>query len=175
MKPKSRFHQRSTGGFRLRHGWSRGPALFELPQRDPVEGGHGGGRRVRPGHPRDRDGSFTPCWVPGGQRRLDDLDDLDVMMILLIAGGMTVRDIRHHLVATIGTELSWETISFMTDAVLDEVLEREKRHLAALIVNIVMASSTSWESGPHGLRARRSRPRLFRARHPRVKGLLIFC
>ena len=42
------------------------------------------------------------------------------MIILLNAGGMTGRDIRHHLAATIGTELSRETISFITDAVLDE-------------------------------------------------------
>ncbi|WP_407702462.1 transposase [Trueperella abortisuis] len=33
------------------------------------------------------------------------------MIISLYAGGMTVRDIQHHLAKTIGTELSHETIA----------------------------------------------------------------
>ncbi|WP_396027140.1 hypothetical protein [Actinomyces sp. Z3] len=33
------------------------------------------------------------------------------MIISLYAGGMTVRDIQHHLASTIGTELSHETIN----------------------------------------------------------------
>jgi hypothetical protein len=40
------------------------------------------------------------------------------MIISLYAGGMTVRDIGHHLARTIGTELSHETISKITDSVL---------------------------------------------------------
>ena len=69
--------------------------------------------------PRDRDGSFTPMLVPKGSRRLSGLDD---MIISLYAGGMTVRDIEHHLVSTIGTEISRETISKITDEVADEVM-----------------------------------------------------
>ena len=76
--------------------------------------------------PRDRDGSFTPTLVPKGSRRLGGLDD---MIISLYAGGMTVRDIQHHLATTIGTELSHETISNITDAVLDEVTQWQKRPL----------------------------------------------
>ena len=57
--------------------------------------------------PRDRDGSFTPVLVPKGSRRVGGLDD---MIVSLYAGGMTVRDIEHHLVSTIGTEISRETI-----------------------------------------------------------------
>jgi transposase-like protein len=56
--------------------------------------------------PRDRNGSFTPQLVPKGSRRLGGLDE---MIISLYAGGMTLRDIQHHLVSTIGTELSHET------------------------------------------------------------------
>ena len=44
------------------------------------------------------------------------------MIISLYAGGMTLRDIQHHLVSTIGTELSHETISKITDQVAEEVL-----------------------------------------------------
>ena len=53
--------------------------------------------------PRDRNGTFTPQLVPKGSRRLGGLDE---MIISLYAGGMTLRDIQHHLVSTIGTELS---------------------------------------------------------------------
>lgn len=70
--------------------------------------------------PRDRAGSFTPRLVRKGQRRLDGLDS---MIISLYAGGMTVRDIRHHLASTIGVEVSAEAISTITDAVCDAVLE----------------------------------------------------
>jgi putative transposase len=68
--------------------------------------------------PRDRAGSFEPRLVPKGQRRVGGLDE---MIISLYAGGMTVRDIQHHLARTLGTELSHETISNITDAVLEEV------------------------------------------------------
>ncbi len=74
--------------------------------------------------PRDRDGSFTPRLIPKGSRRLGGLDE---MIISLYAGGMTVRDIEHHLAATLGTELSHETISNITDQVADEVCQRRPK------------------------------------------------
>jgi transposase-like protein len=79
--------------------------------------------------PRDREGSFMPRLVPKGERRLGGLDD---MIISLYAGGMTIRDIQHHLASTIGTDLSHETISKITDAVLEEVLAWQRRPLEAL-------------------------------------------
>lgn len=79
--------------------------------------------------PRDRDGTFVPMLVPKGIRRLDGLD---AMIVSLYAGGMTIRDIGHHLASTIGTELSHETISKVTDAVCDEVLAWQQRPLEAL-------------------------------------------
>lgn len=79
--------------------------------------------------PRDRVGSFEPRLVPKGQRRLGGIDD---MIISLYAGGMTIRDIQHHLVSTIGTDLSHETISKITDEVLDEVLAWQARPLEPL-------------------------------------------
>lgn len=42
-------------------------------------------------------------------------------VIGLYAGGMTIRDIQH-LVSTISTDLSHETISKITDEAADEVL-----------------------------------------------------
>jgi putative transposase len=67
------------------------------------------------------------------------------MIISLYAGGMTIRDIQHHLVSTIGTELSHETISKITEAVQDEVQAWQTRpldrfypiiYLDALVVKI---------------------------------------
>lgn len=79
--------------------------------------------------PRDRAGTFTPMLVPKGQRRLDGLD---AMIISLYAGGMTVRDIQHHLASTLGTDLSHETISKITDQISQEVLAWQHRPLDAL-------------------------------------------
>lgn len=79
--------------------------------------------------PRDRQGSFEPRLVPKGARRLDGLDE---MIISLYAGGMTIRDIQHHLASALGMDLSAETISNITDAVLEEVLAWQTRPLDAL-------------------------------------------
>src|SRR5918911_833669 len=53
--------------------------------------------------PRDRAGTFEPRLVPKGTRRAGGLDE---MIISLYAGGMTVRDIGHHLHRTLGGVLS---------------------------------------------------------------------
>jgi putative transposase len=79
--------------------------------------------------PRDRDGSFVPRLVPKGSRRLGGLDE---MIVSLYAGGMTIADIEHHLATTLGTEISRETISKITDEVLEEVLAWQRRPLEAL-------------------------------------------
>lgn len=79
--------------------------------------------------PRDRLGTFEPRLVPKGTRRLNELDE---MIIALYAGGMTVRDIEYFLRSTLGTELSHETISKITDTVADEVLAWQQRALDAL-------------------------------------------
>ena len=85
--------------------------------------------------PRDRDGTFTPTLVPKGSRRLGGLDE---MIVSLYAGGMTVRDIEHHLVSTIGTEISRETISKIVDEISDEVLAWQHRPLEAFYPVIYM-------------------------------------
>jgi putative transposase len=76
--------------------------------------------------PRDRAGSFEPRLVPKGQRRLGGLDE---QIISLYAGGMTVRDVGHHLHRTLGVELSHDTISKITDAVVEEVKAWQSRPL----------------------------------------------
>jgi putative transposase len=54
------------------------------------------------------------------------------MIISLYAGGMTVRDIAHHLASTIGTEYSHETIPKVVDEIADEVLAWQQRPLDAV-------------------------------------------
>ncbi|WP_374063968.1 IS256 family transposase [Corynebacterium belfantii] len=71
-------------------------------------------------------GTFAPQMVPKGTRRLTELDD---MIISLYAGGMTVRDIQHHLATTLGVDMSPDTISTITDAVLEEVMIWQNRQL----------------------------------------------
>jgi putative transposase len=78
--------------------------------------------------PRDRNSTFASALVPKGARRLGGLED---MIISLYAGGMTIRDIQHHLASTLGTELSHETIANVTDAVLEEVKAWQSRPLEA--------------------------------------------
>jgi len=77
--------------------------------------------------PRDRAGSFEPRLVPKGSRRVGG--GLDEMIISLYAGGMTVRDIESHLARTLGVEVSRETISKITEGVLEEVKAWQTRAL----------------------------------------------
>src|SRR5512143_3553197 len=74
-------------------------------------------------------------WCPRGQRRAGGLDD---MVISLYAGGMTVRDIQHHLARTLGTDLSHDTVSNITDAVLEEVKAWQTRPLEEIYPIIYM-------------------------------------
>src|SRR5699024_11586742 len=62
----------------------------------------------------------------GAQPRLAGPDDMNIS---LYAGGMTVREIELHLPTTIGGELSAGTISAITDAVADAVLQWQNRPL----------------------------------------------
>ena len=79
--------------------------------------------------PRDRIGSFEPRLIPKGSRRVGGLSD---MIISLYAGGMTIRDIQAHLQRTLGTELSHETISNITETVAEEVKAWQSRPLEAV-------------------------------------------
>src|SRR5690625_1251009 len=76
--------------------------------------------------PRDRAGTFVPTLIPKGSRRTGGLVE---MLISFFAGGMTARDIVYNLEATVGAELSHNTISSITDAVLDEMTAWQNRPL----------------------------------------------
>jgi len=76
--------------------------------------------------PRDRDGSFEPRIVPKRATRVAGLDE---KILGLYAGGMTVRDISAHLSELYGTEIGRDTISRITDAVLEDVAAWRSRPL----------------------------------------------
>jgi transposase-like protein len=76
--------------------------------------------------PRDRNGSFEPQTVPKHQRRLDGLSG---NVISLYAKGMTTGDIQAHLLEIYGTEISRETISKITDQIVDDMTVWQTRPL----------------------------------------------
>jgi putative transposase len=76
--------------------------------------------------PRDRDGSFEPQIIPKHQRRFAGFDD---KIISMYARGMTTREISKHLEEIYGVEVGRDTISRVTDAVLDDVKEWQARPL----------------------------------------------
>jgi putative transposase len=76
--------------------------------------------------PRDRKGTFEPKLVGKRQTRLAGLDD---KILGLYAGGMTVRDIETHLRDLYGVEIGRDTISRVTDAVLEDVAAWRTRPL----------------------------------------------
>ena len=76
--------------------------------------------------PRDRNGSFEPVTVPKGQRRLDGLSG---NVISLYAKGLTTGDIRNHLAEIYDTDISPDTISRITDAVVEDLLAWQNRPL----------------------------------------------
>jgi len=76
--------------------------------------------------PRDRDGSFEPKLVAKRQRRLTGIDD---MVISLSAKGLTTGEISAHLAEVYGAEVSKQTISTITDRVLEGMTEWQNRPL----------------------------------------------
>src|SRR4051794_13858498 len=104
----------------------RPAAGTERPQRRDLEDGADRSWPVEIKTPRDRHGSFAPQLVAKRQTRLAGLDD---KVLGLYAGGMTVRDISAHLSELYGTEIGRDTISRITDAVLEDVAAWRTRPL----------------------------------------------
>src|SRR5215210_5952405 len=76
--------------------------------------------------PRDREGSFEPKIVRKRQRRLSGVDE---MVISLAAKGLTTGEISAHLDEVYGAEVSKQTISTITDRVLEGMGEWQNRPL----------------------------------------------
>ena len=79
--------------------------------------------------PRDRDASFEPKIVAKRQRRLTGVDD---MVISLSAKGLTHGEIAAHLAEVYGAEVSKQTITTITDRVMEGMAEWQSRPLDAV-------------------------------------------
>ncbi|MCA1678468.1 MAG: IS256 family transposase [Actinobacteria bacterium] len=79
--------------------------------------------------PRDRQGSFEPQLVSKRQTRLAGLDE---KILSLYAGGMSVRDIAEHLSSLYSVAIGRDTISRVTDAVLEDIAAWRARPLEAI-------------------------------------------
>jgi putative transposase len=76
--------------------------------------------------PRDRNGSFEPKIVGKRQKRLTGVDE---MVISLAAKGLTTGEISAHLAEVYGAEVSRQTISTITDKVIEGMIEWQNRPL----------------------------------------------
>src|SRR6266516_5284996 len=89
--------------------------------------------------PRDRDGTFEPQIVHKRQRRLSGVDE---MVLSLYAKGLTTGEIYAHFAKLYGASVSKETISRITDKVVEEMTDWCNRPLdgvyAAIFVDAVM-------------------------------------
>ena len=79
--------------------------------------------------PRDRDGSFSPVTVPKHQRRLDGLSG---NVISLYAKGLTTGEIQAHLSEIYDTDVSRDTISRITDRIVEDMVVWQNRPLDAV-------------------------------------------
>jgi putative transposase len=89
--------------------------------------------------PRDREGTFEPQIVRKRQRRLSGVDE---MVLSLYAKGLTTGEISAHFAEIYGASVSKETISRITDKVVEEMTDWCNRPLdgvyAAIFVDAVM-------------------------------------
>jgi putative transposase len=79
--------------------------------------------------PRDRDASFQPQLV---RKRQTGLAGLDERVLDMYAGGMSTRDIASHLTSLYGVAVSADTISRVTDSVLEDIASWRSRPLDEL-------------------------------------------
>jgi putative transposase len=79
--------------------------------------------------PRDRDGSFEPRIVAKRKRRLNGVEE---MVLSLSAKGLTHGDISAHLAEIYGASVSKQTISTITDKVIEQMTEWQNRPLDAV-------------------------------------------
>jgi putative transposase len=89
--------------------------------------------------PRDRDGSFQPQIVKKRQRRLTGVDEI---VLSLCAKGLTTGEISAHFAEIYGASVSKETVSRITDKVVEEMNDWANRPLqgvyAAVFIDAIM-------------------------------------
>ena len=92
--------------------------------------------------PRDRAGTFEPVIVKKRQKRLTDVD---AVAISLYAKGLTTGEISAHFAEVYGASISKDTISRITDRVLEEMQSWSSRPLqrvyAAIFIDAIYVPS----------------------------------
>ncbi|EWT06594.1 transposase [Intrasporangium chromatireducens Q5-1] len=83
--------------------------------------------------PRDRAGTFAPVIVKKRQRRLNDVD---AVAISLYAKGLTTGEISAHFAEVYGASISKDTISRITDAVVEQMQAWSSRPLQGVYAAI---------------------------------------
>lgn len=83
--------------------------------------------------PRDRAGTFAPVIVKKRQRRLNDVD---AVAISLYAKGLTTGEISAHFAEVYGASISKDTISRITDAVVEQMQSWSSRPLQGVYAAI---------------------------------------
>ena len=109
----------------------------------------------------------TGARFPKGQRRLDGLTG---NVISLYAKGMTTGDIQAHLAEIYGTDISRDTISQITDAIVEDMMAWQNRPLdrvyPVILIDAIVSRSVTAKSPTarlrgdgyqHGRRTRRAR------------------
>ena len=76
--------------------------------------------------PRDRAGTFEPVIVKKRQRRLDSIDQI---VLSLTARGLTTGEVSAHFAEVYGASVGKDTVSRITDKVLEELAEWSTRPL----------------------------------------------
>jgi putative transposase len=93
---------------------------------------------VRIAVPRDRAGTFEPVIVKKRQRRLSDVD---AVAISLFAKGLTTGEISAHFAEVYGASIGKDTVSRITDKVLEEMATWSSRPLqpvyAAIFIDAI--------------------------------------
>src|SRR3954447_10445380 len=89
--------------------------------------------------PRDRDGSFAPVMVRKRQRRLGEVDEV---VLSLYAKGLTTGEISAHFAEVYGASVSKDTVTRVTDRVIEEMQAWWTRPLegvyAAVFIDAIM-------------------------------------
>ena len=85
--------------------------------------------------PRDRAGTFDPQVV---KKRQKDISGIEGKVISMYAKGMSTRDISEHIYEIYGQELSAETISTITDKVMERAREWQGRVLESIYAIVFM-------------------------------------
>ena len=83
--------------------------------------------------PRDRDGTFEPVIVKKRQRRLTDVD---AVAISLYAKGLTTGEISAHFAEVYGASVSKDTVSRITDQVVEDMQAWSSRPLQGVYAAI---------------------------------------